>query len=175
MVGSLAGWRRWTGLAFERSGDVVVPEALAPVHRDPRHDHAVYVEPNVWVWHDLPPATDALIVHAALLDQEIWVCKGPTWRHGANCSEPNQRSRTRVVHSCISTELGSPISQVSVPMEAPGSTRYAPCSIKIAYSPSSSRHQSSGTCIAAAGMPFIRSRATMTKTPLREGNGPQRS
>lgn len=53
MVGSLAEWREWTGLPFDRTGEVVVPEALVPVHCDVEHDHAVYVEPNVWVEHDL--------------------------------------------------------------------------------------------------------------------------
>jgi GNAT superfamily N-acetyltransferase len=53
MAGSLAQWREWTGLPFDRTGDVIVPEALVPVHCDAEHDHAVYVEPNVWVEHDL--------------------------------------------------------------------------------------------------------------------------
>jgi GNAT superfamily N-acetyltransferase len=53
MGGSLAQWREWTGLAFDRTGDVIVPEALVPVHCDVEHDHAVYVEPNVWVEHAL--------------------------------------------------------------------------------------------------------------------------
>jgi GNAT superfamily N-acetyltransferase len=51
--GSLAEWRAWTGLPFDRDGDVEVPGALVPVHCDLRHDHAVYVEPNVWVRHAL--------------------------------------------------------------------------------------------------------------------------
>jgi GNAT superfamily N-acetyltransferase len=53
MAGSLAQWREWTGLPFDRTGEVVVPGALTPVHCDTEHDHAVYVEPNVWVEHDL--------------------------------------------------------------------------------------------------------------------------
>jgi GNAT superfamily N-acetyltransferase len=53
MVGSLAEWREWTGLPFDRTGEVIVPEALVPVHCAVEHDHAVYVEPNVWVEHDL--------------------------------------------------------------------------------------------------------------------------
>jgi GNAT superfamily N-acetyltransferase len=53
MVGSLAEWRAWTGLPFDRTGEVIVPEALVPVHCAVEHDHAVYVEPNVWVEHDL--------------------------------------------------------------------------------------------------------------------------
>ncbi|MEU1825072.1 N-acetyltransferase [Streptomyces abikoensis] len=49
--GSLAEWRRWTGLPFDRDGDVEVPGALTPVRCDVAHDRAVYVEPNVWVRH----------------------------------------------------------------------------------------------------------------------------
>lgn len=51
IAGSLAEWRRWTGLAFDTTGDVLVPGALVPVHCSLEHDHAVYVEPGVWVHH----------------------------------------------------------------------------------------------------------------------------
>lgn len=51
--GTLAQWREWTGLPFDRSGDVLVPGGLAPVHVSVEHDHAVYVEANVWVRHQL--------------------------------------------------------------------------------------------------------------------------
>lgn len=50
---SLARWRAWTGLPFDAPGPVEVPGALVPVHCFPEHDHAVYVEPNVWVRHSL--------------------------------------------------------------------------------------------------------------------------
>jgi hypothetical protein len=53
IAGTLDEWREWTGLPFDTTGDVVVPKALVPVHCDVRHNHAVYVEPNVWVRHDL--------------------------------------------------------------------------------------------------------------------------
>ncbi|WP_328324382.1 N-acetyltransferase [Kribbella sp. NBC_00382] len=53
MAGSLAEWREWTGLPFDRTGEVIVPKALVPVHCDLDHNYAVYVEPNVWVRHDL--------------------------------------------------------------------------------------------------------------------------
>jgi GNAT superfamily N-acetyltransferase len=53
IAASLASWRNWTGLAFDRSGALVVPEALSPVHVSLEQDHAVYVEPNVWVEHPL--------------------------------------------------------------------------------------------------------------------------
>jgi GNAT superfamily N-acetyltransferase len=49
--GTLAEWREWTGLAFDRTGPVEVPRALTPVHCDTEHGVAVYVEPNVWVRH----------------------------------------------------------------------------------------------------------------------------
>jgi GNAT superfamily N-acetyltransferase len=49
--GTLADWRRWTGLPFDATGPVHVPQALAPVHCNVAADHAVYVEPNVWVHH----------------------------------------------------------------------------------------------------------------------------
>jgi GNAT superfamily N-acetyltransferase len=51
--GTLAQWREWTGLPFDATGDVVVPGALVPVHCSVEHDHAVYVEPGVWLRHDL--------------------------------------------------------------------------------------------------------------------------
>lgn len=53
VAGSLKEWRRWTGLPFDTEGDVIVPKALVPVHCSLVHDRAVYVEPNVWVRHDL--------------------------------------------------------------------------------------------------------------------------
>ncbi|TDW22137.1 GNAT family N-acetyltransferase [Kribbella kalugense] len=53
IAGTLDEWREWTGLPFDTTGDVVVPKALVPVHCDVRHNYAVYVEPNVWVRHDL--------------------------------------------------------------------------------------------------------------------------
>lgn len=48
---SIAQWREWTGLPFDRDGWIDVPDALAPVHCDRAGDRAVYVEPNVWVQH----------------------------------------------------------------------------------------------------------------------------
>lgn len=53
IAGTLAQWRAWTRLPLDRSGPTLVPHALTPVHVDVEHDHAVYVEPNVWVRHRL--------------------------------------------------------------------------------------------------------------------------
>jgi GNAT superfamily N-acetyltransferase len=49
--GTLEQWREWTGLPFDQTGDVEVPLALNPVHVSVEHNHAVYVEPGVWVHH----------------------------------------------------------------------------------------------------------------------------
>lgn len=51
--GTLAEWREWTGLPFDRTGPVLVPGALVPVQCVVEDDYAVYVEPNVWVHHRL--------------------------------------------------------------------------------------------------------------------------
>lgn len=51
--GSLKQWRKWTGLPFEESGPVEVPGALVPVHCEAERGYAVYVEPNVWVRHQV--------------------------------------------------------------------------------------------------------------------------
>ncbi|MFI6505276.1 N-acetyltransferase [Nonomuraea typhae] len=51
--GTLGEWREWTGLPFDVDGAVEVPGALVPVHVDVAHNHAVYVEPNIWVSHPL--------------------------------------------------------------------------------------------------------------------------
>jgi len=54
VVGTIADWRGWTGMEFAASGPTVVPGALVPVHVSLEQDHAVYVEPNVWVRHTVP-------------------------------------------------------------------------------------------------------------------------
>lgn len=51
--GTLAQWRDWTGLPFNTDGAVQVAGGLSPVHVDVAQDHAVYVEANVWVHHQL--------------------------------------------------------------------------------------------------------------------------
>lgn len=53
IAGSTAQWRAWTGLPFDTTGPVTVPEALIPVYCDVTHDYAVYCEPCVWVHHRL--------------------------------------------------------------------------------------------------------------------------
>lgn len=53
IVGTIKDWSRWTGMPFDRSGEIAVAGALAPVTVSLEHDYAVYVEPNVWVRYAL--------------------------------------------------------------------------------------------------------------------------
>lgn len=51
--GTVQQWSRWTGLEFPGSGEYVIPDALVPLKVDVEVGHALYVEPNVWVHHEL--------------------------------------------------------------------------------------------------------------------------
>jgi hypothetical protein len=51
IVGTIADWSQWTGRTFERSGEIAVDGALAPVLVSVEQNYGVYVEPNVWVRH----------------------------------------------------------------------------------------------------------------------------
>ena len=51
--GTVAQWVAWTGGSFPATGAYVVPGALAPVHVDLERDLGRYVEPNVWIEHQL--------------------------------------------------------------------------------------------------------------------------
>jgi hypothetical protein len=58
VTGTLHEWFEWTGMVLATAGQVVIPGALCPIHASIEEDFAVYVEPNVWVHHDLRPHTD---------------------------------------------------------------------------------------------------------------------
>ena len=51
IAGTLDQWRTWTGLPLHRSGPTPIPGALVPVHVAVADNHAVYIEPNVWMHH----------------------------------------------------------------------------------------------------------------------------
>lgn len=53
VVGTVSEWEEWTGLKFFESGAYVVPGALVPVHMDVEDGVGVYIEPNVWVVHEV--------------------------------------------------------------------------------------------------------------------------
>ncbi len=50
---SVADWEAQTGMAFPESGAYVVPGAAALVEIDRDLDEGVYLDPNVWMVHDL--------------------------------------------------------------------------------------------------------------------------
>ncbi|MCD4772265.1 MAG: hypothetical protein K8R41_02640 [Bacteroidales bacterium] len=51
--GSVLDWEKWTGLKFPDSGDYVVDKALVLVNIDLENNIGKYIEPNVWVVHEL--------------------------------------------------------------------------------------------------------------------------
>jgi GNAT superfamily N-acetyltransferase len=51
IVGTVAEWEEWVGMALPDSGDFVIPAALAPVTIDREADTGVYIEPAVWMLH----------------------------------------------------------------------------------------------------------------------------
>lgn len=55
--GTLAQWESWTGLPMPASGQYVIPGALVPVSVDFARDEAVYIEPNVWMLHQIEKGT----------------------------------------------------------------------------------------------------------------------
>jgi len=46
-------WESWLGMAFPESGNYVFPEGLAPLSIDRESDRGTYLEPNVWMIHNL--------------------------------------------------------------------------------------------------------------------------
>ncbi len=53
ITGSVSEWEIWTGLIFPGSGDYIIDEALIPVSIDTEKDIGKYIEPNVWIIHEL--------------------------------------------------------------------------------------------------------------------------
>jgi GNAT superfamily N-acetyltransferase len=51
--GTRAEWEGWTGLKFPQSGEYHVPGALNPIKMDVEKDEGIYIEPNVWMVHEV--------------------------------------------------------------------------------------------------------------------------
>jgi hypothetical protein len=51
--GTRADWEEWTGMKFPQKGKYVIPGALNPMEMNLEKDEGVYVEPNVWMVHQL--------------------------------------------------------------------------------------------------------------------------
>lgn len=53
LAGSVAEWESWTGLQFPASARFVAPSLLAPLLIDREMDQGLYVEPNIWMVHNV--------------------------------------------------------------------------------------------------------------------------
>ena len=53
VTGTLEQWNQWTGVEFSKTGPIHIPGGLSPVYCMAEQNVAVYVEPNVWMRHDL--------------------------------------------------------------------------------------------------------------------------
>jgi protein-tyrosine-phosphatase len=53
--GTVGEWESWLGMAFPESGDYVFPGGLSPLAIDREADRGTYLEPNVWMIHNLSP------------------------------------------------------------------------------------------------------------------------
>ncbi len=51
--GTRAEWESWTGLRFPQSGTYFIPGALNPMQMDIEKDKGIYIEPNVWIVHEI--------------------------------------------------------------------------------------------------------------------------
>jgi hypothetical protein len=53
ITGEISEWQKWTGLRFFETGQYVISGALVPINIDLEKNTGIYVEPNVWVVHNL--------------------------------------------------------------------------------------------------------------------------
>jgi len=53
LTAPVAAWEGWTDMRFPDSGTYFVPGALSPMTIDREADKGTYVEPNVWVLHEI--------------------------------------------------------------------------------------------------------------------------
>jgi GNAT superfamily N-acetyltransferase len=51
--GTRAKWEEWTSIKFPQNGTYVIPGALNPMEMNTEKDEGVYVEPNVWMVHEI--------------------------------------------------------------------------------------------------------------------------
>ena len=51
--GAREEWEAWTGLKFPQSGQYYVPGALNPMEMNVEKDEGIYIEPNVWMVHNI--------------------------------------------------------------------------------------------------------------------------
>ena len=53
ITGSVAAWEDWTDMRFPDSGLYIIRGALSPITIDREADKGTYIEPNVWMLHEI--------------------------------------------------------------------------------------------------------------------------
>lgn len=53
ITGTVSDWEKWTGVVFPYTGDYIVNKALTPIKIDKNNDIGTYIEPNVWIIHEI--------------------------------------------------------------------------------------------------------------------------
>lgn len=53
ITGTKEDWENWTGVIFKTSGDYIIPGALLPINYNEKKDLGIYIEPNVWIVHEI--------------------------------------------------------------------------------------------------------------------------
>lgn len=51
--GARAEWEQWTRMRLPQSGEYIIPGALSPITVDAEKDEGIYIEPNVWIVHEV--------------------------------------------------------------------------------------------------------------------------
>lgn len=51
--GTRSEWKKWTGMQFPQTGQYVIDGALNPIEISIEKDEGVYIEPNVWIVHEI--------------------------------------------------------------------------------------------------------------------------
>jgi GNAT superfamily N-acetyltransferase len=51
--GTCTEWEKWTGMKLPQSGQYIIPGALNPVDVNVEKDEGAYIEPNVWIVHEI--------------------------------------------------------------------------------------------------------------------------
>lgn len=51
--GTRTEWEKWSGMRFPQSGQFIISGALNPIQMDVENDEGSYVEPNVWIVHEV--------------------------------------------------------------------------------------------------------------------------
>jgi GNAT superfamily N-acetyltransferase len=51
--GTRSEWEAWTNLKFRQSGEYIIDGALNPMEMNIEKDEGIYIEPNVWILHEV--------------------------------------------------------------------------------------------------------------------------